>query len=341
MGVSKGFDFDGVKVGSEREVYDYLANSRLKDRLLQTFMEMNVEFRITDRSVGIDGPAKLPPDDLVSPEEGHAEVSLSEILGYSIVDDMERPGGLRLLEWVRGYAVLKELGQAYAHDEKPSGGDFAPVFSEAELLDILERCGLERAVAAQFIDRAVLHKSSRDMFDCPLVRLQDGNILLFAPAVIDVNIPLVVLSNLSNRGEGLSRKGKAFEAHVRDVFRRNNIEVFAFKATRNGQQFEYDAVVAWGDYIFIFECKNRTLSGNDPAQTYYFGRALCMRIIARRMNDSCASSPAVYRWFKSLLQESAVPLAVAWPGAPDPNPRYVWQGSGLQLPENLGACTCS
>ena len=255
---------------SEREVYDYLANSRLKDRLLQTFMEMDVELRITDRSIGIDGPAKLPPDDLVSPEEGHAGVSLSEILGYSIVDDMERPGGLRLLEWVRGYAVLKELGQARAHNQKTSGGDFALVFSEVELLDILERCGLERAVAAQFIDRALLHKSSRDMFDCPLVRLQDGNILLFAPAIIDVNIPLAVLSNLSNRGEELSRKGKAFEAHVRDVFRRNNIEVFAFKAARDGQQFEYDAVIVWGDYIFVFECKNRTLSGNDPAQTYYF-----------------------------------------------------------------------
>jgi len=108
------------------------------------------------------------------------------------------------------------------------------------------------------------------MFDCPLVRLQDGNILLFAPAVIDVNIPLAVLSNLSNRGEELSRKGKPFEAHIRDVFRRNNIEVFAFKATREGQQFEYDAVVVWANYIFVFECKNRTLSGNDPVQTYYF-----------------------------------------------------------------------
>jgi hypothetical protein len=28
-------------------------------------------------------------------------------------------------------------------------------------------------------------------------------------------------------------------------------------------------VVVWGDYIFVFECKNRSLSGNDPAQTYY------------------------------------------------------------------------
>jgi hypothetical protein len=255
---------------SEREVYDYLANSRLKDRLLQTFMEMDVEVRITDRSVGIDGPAKLPPDDLVSPEEGHAGVSLSEILGYSIVDDMERPGGLRLLEWVRGYAVLKELGQEHTNKEKASGDDFAVAFSEAQLLDIFERCGLERTVAARFIDRTLLHKSSRDMFDCPLVRLQDGNILLFAPAVIDVNIPLAILSNLSNRSEELSRKGKAFEAHIRDVFRRNNIEVLAFKATRDGEQFEYDAVVVWSDYIFVFECKNRALSGNDPTQTYYF-----------------------------------------------------------------------
>jgi hypothetical protein len=192
------------------------------------------------------------------------------VIQYSIVDDMERPGGLRLLEWLRGYAVLKELGQARAHDDKASGDDFAVVFSETELLDILERCGLERAVAAQYIDRTLLHKSSRDMFDCPLIRLQDGNILLFAPAVIDVNIPLAVLSNLSNPGEKLSRKGKAFEAHIRDVFRRNNIDVFAFKATRDGQQFEYDAVIVWGHYIFVFECKNRTLSGNDPAQAYYF-----------------------------------------------------------------------
>jgi hypothetical protein len=108
------------------------------------------------------------------------------------------------------------------------------------------------------------------MFDCPLIRLQDGNILLFAPAVADANIAMTVLSNLSNRGEQLSRKGSAFEEHIRDVFRRNNIPVFAFKATRDGEQFEYDAVVVWDDIIFVFECKNRSLSGNDPVQAYYF-----------------------------------------------------------------------
>jgi hypothetical protein len=56
------------------------------------------------------------------------------------------------------------------------------------------------------------------MFDCPLIRLQDGKLLLFAPVVIDVNIAMAVLSNLSNRSQQLSREGKAFEAHIREVF---------------------------------------------------------------------------------------------------------------------------
>jgi Nuclease-related domain len=255
---------------SEREVYDFLANERLKDRLLQTFMEMNVEHRISDRGVGIDAGARLPPEDFVSPEEIHSCVSLSEILGYAIVDDKSRPGGLRLLEWLRGYAVLKELGQEQAHKKDASGDAFLLVFAETDLLDILERCGLERTIAERFIAQTVLHRSSRDMFDCPLIRTQDGEIILFTPAVIDVNIPIAILSNLSNRDEDLGAKGKAFEEHIRDVFRRNKIDVFAFTATRDGKTFEYDAVVVWDDTIFVFECKNRSLSGNDPVSVYYF-----------------------------------------------------------------------
>lgn len=255
---------------SEREVYDFLANERLKDRLLQTFMEMDVEHRISDLSVGIDAGAKLPPDQFVSPEEIHAGVSLSEILGYAIVDDTSRPGGLRLLEWLRGYAVLKALGQEQAHKNGVSGDALMLVYLEEDLLDILERCGLERSQAERFIALTVLHRSSRDMFDCPLIRMQDGKIILFSPVVIDVNMPLAVLSNLSNRNEELGAKGKAFETHIRDVLKRNNLDVYAFTATRDGQTFEYDAVLVWDDTIFVFECKNRSLSGNDPVSVYYF-----------------------------------------------------------------------
>ncbi|MBR1169698.1 NERD domain-containing protein [Bradyrhizobium liaoningense] len=255
---------------SEAEVYDYLANERVRDRLTQTFMEMSVEHRLLERGVGIDGVVKLPPTDLVSGEEGHAGVSLSEILGYSIASDMERPGGLRLLEWVRGYSVLKELGQRQTEKADASADSFTLVIPETELFDILERCGLERSVANQFVEQTLLHRSSRDMFDCPLVRLQEGKILLFVPAVVDANIAMAVLSNLSNRSEQLSRKGKAFEQHIREVFQRNNIPAFAFTAKRGSETYEYDAVVVWDDIIFVFECKNRSLSGNDPVQAYHF-----------------------------------------------------------------------
>jgi hypothetical protein len=98
---------------SEREVYDYLANTRLQDRLIQTFMEMEIETDVSGHGVGISRDPDLPPAQLVSTEQLHANVSLSELLGYSIADDDERPGGLRLIEWVRGYIVLKEIAKAH------------------------------------------------------------------------------------------------------------------------------------------------------------------------------------------------------------------------------------
>lgn len=254
---------------SDRDVYDYLANARLKDRFIQNFVELEVEAGLSEKGIGIAKGASLPPIHLVSGEEAHAGISLSEVLGYSIVDDNERPGGLRLIEWIRGYAVLKELATA----EKDSGESidrYTIVFEEADLINILQKCGLEGDLATLFINRTILHKSCRDMFDCPLIRLDKSNYILFGPAIININIAMVVLSNLSNRGEVLGRKGKAFEKYIHEFFTKNEMEVFAFKANREGQEFEYDAVVPWDGYLFIFECKNRSLSGNDPVQSYYF-----------------------------------------------------------------------
>ena len=68
---------------SEREVYDFLANIRIKDRLLQTFMEIETETGIPAHMVGIGNGAALPPKQWVSTEECHASISLSELLGYS------------------------------------------------------------------------------------------------------------------------------------------------------------------------------------------------------------------------------------------------------------------
>lgn len=236
---------------SERDVYDYISNIRLKDRLIQNFIELEIENRLSEIGVGINSGAALPPHELVSGEEAHACTHLSEILGYQIADDDERPGGLRLIEWVRGYIVLKELSSLNQKGDV-SVEQCTPVFEEKELVSILNKCGLEGELANQFISHTCLHKSCRDMFDCPIVRLGASHLLLFSPSVTNINIPMVVLSNLSNRGEVLGRKGKAFEKYIHEYITKQGLEAFSFKANREGQEFEYDVVFPWDGHIFIF-----------------------------------------------------------------------------------------
>lgn len=255
---------------SKCEVYDEIAHRRLKDRLVQTFFEMEVEHRISDKAVGISQGAALPPSQYISAKEFHAIVSLSEILGYSIVNDIERPGGLRLLEWVRGYAVLQKLAQTRSDKTDTSVADYTLILTESELVGQLKACGLKEDAATRFIAQTCLHKSSRDLFDCPLVRLRDSRYLLFGPAAIHMNIALVVLSNLSNRGEKLGRKGKAFENSMREFFCKQGLDVFTFEVRRDESPYEYDALVPWEEYLFLFECKNRSLPINDSVQSYYF-----------------------------------------------------------------------
>jgi hypothetical protein len=279
---------------SEREVYDYLANVRLHDRLIQTFMEMEIEDGLSGQGVGIAGGAALPPTQLVSMEEAHAGISLSEVLGYSIVGDEERPGGLRLLEWVRGYIVLKEIAKARTRDQTAPGDTYVVPLEQAELLGTLQACGLKDDLAERFIALTCLHRSARDMFDCPLVRIGASGYLLFAPAVIDLNVVMAVLSNLSNRGTELSRKGKAFEDVIHNVFRERGMPVFGFCVRRGGEEYEYDTIVPWDGYLFVFECKNRSLSGNDPAQAYYFDLEVASQAKqVRRLADALVAHPDI------------------------------------------------
>jgi len=279
---------------SECEVYDFFANTRLKDRLIQTFMEIAIETGITAHTVGITGGAALPPEQVVSTEECHACITLSELLGYSVFEDNERPGGLRLVEWVRGYVVLKEIVKGRTNTLHASPDNYAVLLTEEELIDTLKMCGLDNDMARQFVAKTCLHRASRDLFDCPLVRIKPSKYLIFGPAVINLNVSMALLSNLSSRGEVLGSKGKAFEQSIREVFRKQNMETFTFRVQRDKEEFEYDAIVPWDGYLFLFECKNRSLSGNDPAGTYYFDLEVASQAKqVRRLADALKKYPDI------------------------------------------------
>jgi hypothetical protein len=249
--------------------FDYAANERLNDRLMQTFAEMLIETNMTSKATGIRNSVPLLPKAFVSAEEAHAAVSLSEVLSYNIADDDERPGGLRLSEWLRGYAVLKELASDHEREES-SVAELSFTITRGELTDLLKRCGFSPDAAVCFINAATLKVSSRDLFDCPLIKMADGTLMVFAPAVITANLARVLLSTIANLGNPLARKGKAFERYILSSLESKKLRAKAFKVKREGEEYQYDIVTDWGDYVFIFECKNHSLSNHQPVQAYYF-----------------------------------------------------------------------
>jgi hypothetical protein len=256
---------------SDLEVYDLIANIRMQDRHEQNFFDMEVEARISANAVGIAGGAKLAPAECVSADEMHAIVSLCQALHYDVAKDDAEPAGLRLAEWVRGYAVLKEIARESTKDASDSHG-YHLVVDRHAVQSQLTACGLSPCKAERFVDLVSLHKAARDMFDCPLVRVGPSQLLVFTPALLHLNIVQALLSNLANRRVQLSRKGNAFEIAMREFFGKQGLKVASFKARRDGEEYEYDVVVAWQGYLFLFECKNRSLSLNDPVAAYYFDR---------------------------------------------------------------------
>jgi len=250
---------------SEFELYDYISNERLHDRLMQTYFEA---FHLYAPVADYPTPAEvkhLPPTQYLSKQEQHSIRSLSEILSFNVLEDTTRYADLTLVEWVRGYCVLQHLAteKIEAVEKQPMS-----VITEDEIITLLVNGGFSKPSAKRFVKLATFHKSSADLFDQPLIRRDDGNLILFGPSILQINPVRVVLSAIANLKVPFVQKGQAFEETVLAFLRQqDDIEAHKFSFTANGEEFEYDCVAAWEKYIFLFECKNKRLSGHSPRIT--------------------------------------------------------------------------
>lgn len=240
-----------------------VALERVTDKLSQNLIEIGASMKINRRQhKQPDDVRALPPHDWISDEEVHGLWGLEQYLAYDVLADQERPGGLRLVEWVRGYCALMLLAR------EADAGDL--VRTQSEWQDYLARFGLQAAESEVLISRLTFGRSSRDLFDHPFIKVGGGRYRLFALALRSLSVPVVVLSALSNLSVQLKRKGKGFEEAVRETFEMAGIKSYAFRAKRGDEEYEYDAVVPWGDYLFVIECKNRSLPFGSPIQMRYF-----------------------------------------------------------------------
>lgn len=243
-----------------------VALERVMDKLSQNLLETQASVGINRQqqgSAGVTGIQSIPPGAWVSDEEINGVWGLTQFLAYDVLADQELHGGLRLVEWVRGYAALMLLARGAR-----TGGVCR---TKSGWLHYFSGFGMSAAMAETLIERLTFKRSSRDLFDHPFIKLADGRYRLFAPAMRATSIPMVVLSALSHLGVQLgARKGSGFEAAVREVFEDAGLETYAFNEKRGNEEYEYDVVVPWGDYLFVIECKNRSLPFGSPVQMHYF-----------------------------------------------------------------------
>lgn len=264
------------------EFYDFAANQRERERLASTYRDLAFLSDMEEKVVGIDTPAALPPTAFISEDEIYTVVSLCGILSYQIASDNGIFGGLRFVEWVRGFATLKELAKKQEEANKSDPSKVLVGVSKAYLISILESLGLKDGKADLFCDLTTLKSSSRDLFDAPLIKLSDGSLLLFAPALVAADLPQVVLSVIGNLGLQIKRKGHSFEDYVLNFFRKHGFRAEKLTVHRGKEEYQFDVLVPWDKYLFLFECKHNGLSNDNPINAYHF--RLGVEAAARQTN---------------------------------------------------------
>jgi hypothetical protein len=273
---------------------DLAANERLLVGMKQQSARMLFETNISEASSGISGRVELFPKAFVSTEEVHSAQALDKALSSSIATDTSLYRGLRLVEWIRGYAVLQQIvSDAYdASNYDPARLNIE--MERAELVALLQRLGLAGPKAETFISLATFDRISRDLFDTPLIRVGVKTILIFGAGLLGAIPAQTTLSRLATLKQSLEGRGKAFERAMLAFMKDQGLDAQAKKVKRGREEYDYDLLVRWEERIFLFECKSRSLSGNNLIASYYDSLEIGSQVKqVRRLVEGLARHPDI------------------------------------------------
>jgi len=255
------------------EFPDICANERLMDRIGNDLRTMARE--LSKRTLKQSGDHRLPPETYLSMDEALAVESMAHLLSIDATTSGQVFSGLRMIEWIRGYAAIRRRVKRDSDGAQES--PFWLRYARADLLAELAACGLSEDKAETFLSHATLHRSSRDLFDQPLIATTGDDLIVVVYALATSLISQVVLSAIAAKARldehetaQVEGKGEGFERRILGLFQQQGLKASAPTVKHDGQTYQYDALLAWGDFLFVFECKNHTLSSNHPVAAYYF-----------------------------------------------------------------------
>ncbi|MCL2914290.1 NERD domain-containing protein [Shewanella corallii] len=276
---------------SEFEMFDSIACERFRKRSLQNFMEImshkGIKPTISNDLISV---GKLSERSFISEDEIHACGNLQDVFCTNVFEDDTDYNGLTLRDWIRGYFTLRYLSDQVMSGEK------LPIFSFSDMLKSLLDSGLTEVNALTFIELASFGKNSRDLFDCPLIKLEDSNLYLAYHCTVNSSVPNLILSRFSSLESESGKKGYRFEKEVIEVFTKHLSPCKSFKFKRELEEYEYDCVFVLDKRIFVFECKNRSLSWSSAVKAYRTKEYLSKTVKqVNRLKDALIEYPEVIR----------------------------------------------
>jgi len=273
------------------EIEIHLAGERLRRMFFGFFVSLYRDPSLAAK-VAAAPPVPPAPQNFVSVEEAHGAVALSHVFFKSVFEIKTLFGGLTLLEWLRGYAVLRKIARAYK--DAPAQAEGIVLVEEPQIIKSLLDHGLAEDQARVFFGRVCFGKGSDDLFDAPFVHCRNGRFCFITGAAAHLNPAFVVLSQLSSLRCDMSWKGEPFEANTRDLFRTHGIEAVRIHRHVNGEELEIDCVALWDSILFVFENKNYSLPGDKPQSEFWFvqDQADAARQVQRKVK-AIEANPAI------------------------------------------------
>jgi hypothetical protein len=255
--------------GADWHAIDLAANERFHLWIKQQAAQMTFGTNAAKLVKGISNKAPLLPEAFVSIEELNSAYTLDQALSTKVATDTTQYRGLRLVEWLRGYATLQQLVAA-----PYEVGDHRPELllveiERSDLIKRLQRVGLRGDKANSFINLVSFDKLTRDLFDTPVLCTGSSTVFLYGPSLVGGLPAQTTLSRLACLKQSLTVRGKAFEKAMLAFMKAQGLDVHTTTVRRGREEYDYDLLVRWDERIFLFECKSRSLSGNNLIASYY------------------------------------------------------------------------
>lgn len=183
------------------------------------------------------------------------------LLHIDVDNDQTQYDGLTIAEWISAFYTLRTV-ILQDHFNLQS-----LILNDDELITILSK-NINKEKCKIVIDHLSFKKGTPDIFNTPIIRFEGNKNLLVPIALQHPNMLNIIHSILSKKELALNDKGTNFEKEFLLYFKRLESK-YGFTCSNpskriKGEEFQFDMILEWDNFIFIFECKNRSIPNTHP-----------------------------------------------------------------------------